>query len=217
MNRAFPGMPPPDARGVRERKGESMYDLREETSDGWVEAVFGGFDAFLADHAAAERKACMTAMHFTAKYRDKPELIETMATIAEEEVAHFREVFGLMRERGLDIQPDEKDPYANRLLEEAQTEGPGRLLDRLLIGSIAEYRGCERFAKLSRAMAAGEGRPDHAEFYRRLAADDSRHRAEYYEMAIRYFDDAAVGQRLDRWLDREAAIVRELPPRPALH
>ncbi|MFB6264126.1 MAG: tRNA isopentenyl-2-thiomethyl-A-37 hydroxylase MiaE [Bradymonadaceae bacterium] len=194
-----------------------MYDLRVETSDEWVDCVLEQFDAFLADHAAAERKACTTAMHFTARYRDKPELIETMLEIAEDEIAHLREVFDVMRGRGLTIQPDEKNPYVNRLLEHAYSSGERRLLDRLLIGSIAEYRGCERFATLSRAMRRRGDAPDLADFYRELAADDSRHRARYWDMATLYFDEERVEERVDTWLDREAEVVRDLPVRPALH
>lgn len=194
-----------------------MYKLRIETPDAWAQCVVDHFEDFLLDHAAAERKAGAAAKHFAVRYHDKPELIDVMLEIATEELEHFHQVFRLLRERDMTLAADEKNPYINALLDEAQSGGPRRLLDRLLIGSITEYRGCERFAVLSRKLD-DEGADDElVAFYRDLAADDSRHRAAYYEMACRYFDDERVDARLDTFLDREAEIVDDLGVRPALH
>lgn len=195
------------------------YSLRTETSDGWVECVLAHFEDFLVDHAASERKAHAAAMHFAVRYHDKPVLIDHMIGLASDEIDHFHEVFRLLRERGRHLQPDEKDPYANALLKHAHSSGQPRLLDRLLIGSISEYRGCERFALLSRAL---RDRPDHpetelADFYEQLAADDSHHRQVYMKMAREYFDESDIEPRLETLLDREAEIVDELEIRPALH
>lgn len=194
-----------------------MYELRAETSEAWADCVVEQFDAFLVDHAAAERKAGSVAQHFAVRYHDKPELIDAMLEVAKDELEHFHQVFRLIRRRGGQLGPDEEDPYANALLEEAQSGGPGRLLDRLVVGSISEYRGCERFALLSRRLDAEGADPELVDFYRGLAADDSRHRTIYIDQARRYFDDERVDGRLECFLDLEAEVVRQLEPRPALH
>jgi tRNA-(ms[2]io[6]A)-hydroxylase len=194
-----------------------MYQLRYDTPDAWVDCVLDHFETFLLDHAACERKAGSTAEHFAVRYRDKPELIDTMLEIAREELEHFHDVCRLLWNRGCDLGPDEPDPYINPLMEEAHSSGRRRLLDRLLIGSISEYRGCERFALLARGLDERGADDELVTFYEELAADDSRHRFQYYEMATLYFDPSEVASRLDTWLDREAQVVRELEIRPALH
>ncbi len=194
-----------------------MYKLRTDTDPAWAECVLEEFEAFLVDHAAEERKAGAVARHFAARYHDKPELIDAMLGVARDELRHFHEVFRLLKARGATLGADEKDPYANALLADARSSGEARLLDRLIIGSISEYRGCERFALLSRRLEAREADPELVDFYADLAADDSRHRTIYYEMATRYFDAGRVDERLEHFLEREAEIVDELPVRPALH
>ena len=194
-----------------------MYKIRTETDPAWAECVLDDFDTFLVDHAAEERKAGAAAKHFAVRYHDKPELIDVMLGVAREELEHFHQVFRLIRERGGTLGADEKDPYVNALLEHAWSSADQRLLDRLLIGSIVEYRGCERFAMLANKLPERGADDQLVEFYRGLAADDSRHRQIYYEMAQRYFDEERVEERLDEFLDLEAEIVEELPLRPALH
>jgi tRNA-(ms[2]io[6]A)-hydroxylase len=194
-----------------------MYKLRTDTEPAWAECVLDDFETFLVDHAAEERKAGAVAKHFAVRYHDKAELIDVMLGVAREELEHFHQVFRLLRDRGCTLGADEKDPYANALLDEAHSSGERRLLDRLLIGSIAEYRGCERFALLSRKMDERGADQELVDFYSDLAADDSRHRTIYYEMATRYFDPERVDERLDTLLDLEAEIVDDLPVRPALH
>lgn len=195
-----------------------MYKLRADTSDDWVDRVLQEFDTFLVDHAACERKAGAAAEHYAVRYHDKPQLIDTTLTLAEDELAHFHEVFRWLRRRGLQLGPDRREPYVNELLEEAHSSGQRRLLDRLLIGSVTEYRGCERFALLARHLpeSAVEPADELAEFYRQLAADDSRHRTMYFELAHHYFDASRVDERLETWLDKEAAVLESLPLEPRL-
>lgn len=192
-----------------------MFKLRAETPHEWAEYVADHLDEFLVDHAACERKASANAMHFVVRYPDRIELIDQMIEIAREELEHFHQVFHLLRERGVELGSDERDPYVNALLGSVRNGRETRLLDRLLLGSIIEYRGCERFAMLGRLLQAR----DHelGDFYVELAASESRHRTDFLDAARVYFDDEEVDARLDELLDREAAIVEDLPVRAALH
>jgi tRNA-(ms[2]io[6]A)-hydroxylase len=194
-----------------------MYKLRRKTDPEWASYILEHFDTFLKDHAASERKAESTAMHFVVRYSDRPGLVEAMTELAIEELEHFRDVYAIMRDRGVDLGDDERDPYANQLLEIAHSGGEERLLDRLIVGSIAEYRGCERFALLARTMKEKKQLTEFVDFYEKLAAADSRHRQVYYDLAERYFPTDEVESRLDTFLEREAEIIRDLPVRAALH
>ncbi|QDG51049.1 tRNA-(ms[2]io[6]A)-hydroxylase [Persicimonas caeni] len=194
-----------------------MFKLRADTPPEWAVYVADHLDQFLIDHAACERKASANAMHFVVRYPDRADIVDAMVEVAREELEHFHDVFHLMQERGVELAADEKDPYVNALLKKSHKKGEKRLLDRLLLGSIIEYRGCERFAMLSRELAK---RPDDAalaEFYKELAASESKHRGDFYELALNHFDRDDVEARLDFWLDLEGQIVDELPIRAALH
>lgn len=192
-----------------------MFKLRQETPAEWATYVVEHLDTFLIDHAACERKASANAMHFVVRYPDKADIVDAMIEVAREELEHFHQVFHLMQKRGVALGPDEKDPYVNALLAVGQHKGEGRLMDRLLLGSIIEYRGCERFAMLSRALLKTD--PALGQFYKELAASEAKHRNDFYELALNYFAADEVQARLDFWLDHEARIVRELPIRAALH
>ncbi|MCH6579638.1 MAG: hypothetical protein IH802_04660, partial [Nitrospinae bacterium] len=58
----------------------------------------------------------------------------------------------LKTERGLELAPDDKDPYVNTMnaLSRKGTHVPEEyLLDRLLLAGIVEARGCERFGMVA--------------------------------------------------------------------
>lgn len=193
-----------------------MFKLRADTHSEWGPFVADNLDDFLADHAACERKASANAMHFVVRYPDRVELVSRMIDIAVEELEHFREVFALMRHRGVELVSDEPDPYINALLSDVRNGRDTRFMDRLILGSIIEYRGCERFAILGRELTArGEDRL--GDFYRELAASESKHRGDFYEMALLYFDNDEVDERVDHFLELEADVIRGLELRPALH
>lgn len=196
-----------------------MYKLRTDTPHDWASHVAEHLDEFLPDHAASERKASANAMHMVVRYSDKLDLVDRMVEVAREELDHYHRVFRVMRRRGVALQPDERDPYVNALLEQARSSGQPRLLDRLLLGSIIEYRGCERFAMLSKRLEThtDESKAELAPMYRELAASDSKHRKDFYEIADLYFPDEVIEPRLDELLDIEAGIVDDLPVRAALH
>lgn len=194
-----------------------MFKLRATTPFEWAEYVAQHMDAFLSDHAACERKASASAMHFVVRYPDRLELVDKMIEIAIEELEHFHQVFRLMRDRGVGLQSDEPDPYVNLLLQGCRSKGEERFLDRLLLGSIIEFRGCERFAMLSKALADHPKESYLSEYYRELAAAESQHRLDFYDCAKLYFPENEVHERLDFLLDLEAEIVDSLPIRAALH
>ncbi len=192
---------------------EMEYELRASTSPEWVAVATADFDAFLKDHAACERKAAALAMSMVQHYPDKPDLIRGMIDLAMEEMAHFREVMKIMLERGLQQDNDEKDPYIRALLQQIRKDGRVYLLDRLLIFSIVEKRGHERFMLMGEALQE----PKMKDFYVRLAKAEYRHYTLFVKLAYQYYDAQEVTARLDELLDAEAEIVNKLPYRAAVH
>jgi tRNA-(ms[2]io[6]A)-hydroxylase len=87
------------------------------------------------------------------------------------------------------------------------------LLDRLLIGSIVEARGCERFGLIAEALPPG----DLKKFYRAITESEARHEDLFVRLAQHYFPMEEINQRLDELLDAEAQIVAQLPIKAALH
>ena len=191
-----------------------MLNLKTPSPSAWVEAVLNDFDAFLVDHAACERKASATALSMIAHYPDRLELVESLLDLALEELTHYKQVYALMRTRGLTLGSDSRDSYVRQLAGHCRQGRQPYFLDRLLIAGIVEARGCERFGLIAAALpAAGTERA----FYERITASESRHHALFLRLARTYFAPREVEVRKNDLLDLEAKIVDSLPIRPALH
>lgn len=190
-----------------------MLTLRYTTPPAWAEAVLADFDAFLLDHAAAEKKASGMAMSMVSHYPDKPDIVQAMTDLAVEELVHFKQVVKLILERGLVLGSDEKDPYINQLRKLFRQGTEAFLLDRLLIAGIIEARGYERFGLVAAALPEGREK----RFYQAITLSEGKHSELFAELAKRYFPAPQVTQRLDELLDKEAAICALLPHRAALH
>ena len=190
-----------------------MITLKFKTPDAWAKGIVAAMDVFLPDHAAAEKKASSMAMTMVSHYPDKHELVNAMIDLAVEELSHFRSVVRLMHERGLTLQADEKDPYVNALRRHCRQGSEFYLMDRLLVAAIVEARGAERFGMLAAALPDGDLKP----FYDAITRSEIGHERLFLQFAEKYFEQSQVRLRLDELLETEAAIVRELPIRLALH
>ena len=189
------------------------YTLKYSTPKAWVETVLANFDAFLIDHAAAEKKASGMATSMLSHYPDKTDLVEAMCNLALEEMVHFRDVVKILHQRGLILAADTKDAYINAFRKHMRKGTDVYFLDRLLIGSIVEARGCERFGLIAEALPEG----DLKKFYVAIAESERRHDDLFLKLAYRYFADEVVEARITALLDAEAEIVKTLPITAALH
>lgn len=190
-----------------------MFELLNQTKPQWLSSVLGNFDAFLLDHAACERKASSMAMSLVAHYPDKDELVRQMIDLAIEELMHFKEVMKWIQNARLVMPPDKKDPYINALRKHIRKESEPYMLDRLLIASIVEARGHERFKLVAEGLDPG----DMQKFYQAIAQSEKRHFMQFVTLANHYFPSETVFARLDELLPIEAAILDQLPIRSALH
>jgi tRNA-(ms[2]io[6]A)-hydroxylase len=190
-----------------------MPVLLYKTPAAWVKCVLDDFSAFLRDHAAAEKKASGMAISMLSHYPDRTELVEAMAELAIEEMAHYREVVKLIHRRGEITGKDEKDLYINEFRKTMRKESEQYFLDRMLIAGIIEARGAERFGLLAQALEPGELKT----FYQLISRSEEKHINLFIDLAGRYFHTDVIQPRLDELLTLEADIVRKLPIRPALH
>lgn len=189
-------------------------DIKIPSSEAWLEAVMNDFNAFLQDHADCERKASSMAMSFVAKYPDRVEIIPELIETAIEELEHFQQVYQLLADRGQRLLHSiGEDPYAKQLVKQCHSGKIERFLDRLLIASVMETRGAERFKMVSEAQEE----PALFRFYKDLWTSEAKHGHIFVKMALHYFEKDQVYDRLEWWLDREAKIIEALPIRPALH
>lgn len=189
-------------------------DLACESSQEWIDCVMGDFDAFLQDHADCERKASAMAMSFVAKYPDRLEIIPELIETAIEELEHFQSVYELMQARNIAL-PSKitQDPYVKDLLQLCHSGREERFMDRLLIASVVECRGAERF----KMVADHQSEEDMRKFYKMLWTSEAKHGHIYVKMALNYFDQKKVYPRLEWWIEKEAEVLNSLKVRPALH
>lgn len=190
-----------------------MFELKYHTPFEWTEAVLADFDAFLQDHAAAEKKASGMAMSMLSHYQDRKRLVTEMADLALEELIHFKEVLKLLQARNVDLCNDSKDLYVRDIRKVFRHGQDAFFMDRLLVGAVIEARGYERFSLVGQALEPGK----YKDFYEAIAASEKTHKNLFVELAYEYFDKADVDKRLDEILIEEARICEALPFRAALH
>ncbi len=189
-------------------------DVKSESSEEWLCAVMDNFDAFLQDHADCERKASAMAMSFVAKYPDRKEILPELIETAIEELDHFKQVYELMERRNVPM-PSKmgEDPYVKQLLTFCHSGRNERFLDRLLIASVLETRGAERFRKIAEAVEDVEMK----KFYKMLWTSEAKHGHIFVKMALNYFNEKTVYDRLQFWIEKEDDVIHGLEIRPALH
>jgi tRNA-(ms[2]io[6]A)-hydroxylase len=181
----------------------------------WIKAVRSDFPAFLKDHADCERKASAMALSFVAKYPDRVEIIPELIETAREELEHFQQVYAHMAKRGITLAKEmTQDPYVKALLDLCHSDPMNRFLDRLLLASIIECRGAERFRLVCEAM---DDDPELKEFYHHLWVSEAKHGNIFVKMALNYFQEEAVYRRLRELNEAEGKIIQGLELRPALH
>ncbi|MEZ4965766.1 MAG: tRNA-(ms[2]io[6]A)-hydroxylase [Saprospiraceae bacterium] len=189
-------------------------ELSVPSPPAWIEAVMADFSSFLQDHADCERKASGFAMSMVAKYPDRTEIIPELIETALEEMEHFKLVYERMAERGITLaHVIPKDLYIERLMDLRRNGREEHFLDRLCIGSVVESRGAERFHLVEEALEDS----DMKRFYKMLWTSEAKHGNLYVNMALHYFSEDEVYERLQWFNEREGEILERLPIRAALH
>ncbi|MCO4772034.1 MAG: tRNA-(ms[2]io[6]A)-hydroxylase [Deltaproteobacteria bacterium] len=191
-----------------------MFRLRADTPPAWGEAIAADFVSFLQDHGHNERKVANQALTLAQQNHRRVALVADMIELAQEELGHFKQVHDLLAARGHTIGQDKPDPYTGPLRKLLRKRDQNEyLLDRLILFSLIEARGCERFKIASEVLPE----PELRDFYRELFACEARHHGLFLDHARTLFGRDVADARMDTMLDAEAEIVRGLPIRAALH
>jgi tRNA-(ms[2]io[6]A)-hydroxylase len=189
-------------------------DILVPSKSEWIDAVMNDFNAFLQDHADCERKASAMAMSFVAKYPDRLEILPELIATGVEELEHFQQVYSIMEERGVKLNHSiPGDPYVQALIKQCHSGIEERFLDRLLIASVVETRGAERFKLIAERLEDESLQ----KFYKSLWTSEAKHGHIFVKMALQYFDESKVYKRLEYWVKTEAEVIENLEIRSALH
>ncbi len=192
----------------------NIIELKYKTPIEWAHQAVEGIDNFLQDHADAERKVSNMCMSLIAKYPNRYEIIDELIQIAVEELLHFKQVYKLILDRGNTLDPVfHKDPYIKGLMPILRSDSDLLFMDRLILASIAELRGSERFGLIGEVAKD----PAIAKFYKNLHIQELEHIDSFISMAKVYFPENEVDERVEEILIKEGEVTESLPWRCAIH
>ncbi len=190
-----------------------MLQLTYRTPPEWVGRIGEDPLALLADHAHCELKAAASAQALIVKNAGRPRLVAPLSALAREELEHFERVHTTLRERGGELGPAIRSPYAEGLIARANATRRDALLDRLLVAALIEARSLERFHLLATGLEDAEL----ARLYAELLKSEARHRTLFVRFARDIFPADLVEERLTELLELEAELVRGLPFSARVH
>lgn len=193
-----------------------MLGLKLETDHRWIKLVENNISEILTDHAWCEQKAASNAISLVVSYPELTDLVDTMLSIAKEELTHFEMVHQKIKDRGFQLGMERKDNYVNELYK-FMRKGYKRkivLIDRLLFAAMVEARSCERFRILSEQVSDEDLR----NFYRELMISEANHYTTFLGFARKYGTETEdVNKRWNQWLDHEAEIIRNYSKKETMH
>lgn len=190
-----------------------MLCLQTSSNPQWVEVAIDHPTEILLDHALCEKKAAAFALAMITRYPRHTRLVRDMIDLAKEELDHLQMVVEELDKRGLTIEHDAGNPYAQALHSHIRQGEPLRMLDSLIVGAFIEARSCERFSLLAEHAREDEMR----DMYRSLLASEAGHYRAYTDIAREYFPHEQVRKRIEEFGQFEAAIVKGLGNTPTVH
>jgi len=185
-----------------------MLGLKLPTDPRWADLTAISTEAILTDHAYCEQKAALSMISLIQQYPEEQNIVDELAPVVTEEWGHFRSVLAMLKKRGLQLGPQRRDEYVNRL-RKFEIHGGSRnsqLVEKLLICALIEARSCERFRILSLHHPDEELRT----FYHKFMVSEAGHYRMFIDLANEYGDKEIVKKRWQEYLAREAEIMHEL-------
>ena len=190
-----------------------IYDfLPCRTPETWIEAAVSALPTLMIDHANCEKKAAATALSLMHRYTDNTALLNKMSRLAREELRHFEQVLKLMTRRGIAYEPVSASRYAQSLRDGMRKKEPDKLIDTLIVGALIEARSCERFAALAPHVDT-----ELSDFYASLLKSESRHFADYINLAKTVGSRATVEERLKHFCARERSLIESVDTEVRFH
>ncbi|WP_317198661.1 tRNA-(ms[2]io[6]A)-hydroxylase [uncultured Psychrobacter sp.] len=181
----------------------AVYEfLGARTSQAWIDAAVNNIPLIIQDHANCEKKAAGTAMNLIFRYEFAHDLQCKLAQLIREEMLHYEQVLGIMKERGQDWMHLGAGRYAKGMLKHKRTYEPAAMIDVLIIGAFIEARSCERFAALSHVIDDARL----SKYYRYLLKSESRHFEDYLALA-QSLSDTCINERVDFFKAIESELI----------
>ena len=181
----------------------AIYDfLGSRTSQAWINQALKNLPLIIQDHANCEKKAAGTAMNLMFRYESAHDLQCKLAQLVREEMLHYEQVIGIMRERGQQWQHLSAGRYAKGMLKHKRTYEPAAMVDVLIIGAFIEARSCERFAALAEVIDDARL----AKYYRYLLKSESRHFKDYLALAQSLSTDS-IEERVILFKEVESELI----------
>lgn len=193
-----------------------MLNLKMETDPRWVNVAEQNLEEVLTDHAYCEQKAASNAISLMVRYPEYPEMAKRMSELAREELEHYEMVLDKLKERGLTLGRERKDPYIHDLLAFIKKDGKREevLVDRLLFAAMVEARSCERFKVLSENIQDEDLR----KFYHELMVSEAGHYTLFLKLARELSNGKVdVDQRWKDYLEYEGEVIRNYGKRETVH
>lgn len=192
-----------------------MLGLKLPTDPRWINVAEMNIDDILTDHAFCEQKAASTAISLIISFPEYTDLVNSMISLAEEELSHFKMVHDLIIKRGSALGRDRKDLYVISLLKFFPKGGSRitQLTHRLLYAALIEARSCERFRILSENLKDEKL----AKFYRKLMISEAHHYTMFLNLARNYNDVNIVNKKWNELLKYEKTIIENLNNSKTIH
>ena len=195
-----------------------MLGLKLPTDPRWVNIVEKNIEEILIDHAFCEQKAASNAITIIVQYPHLPDLVDAMLEINQEEMQHFKMVLNKLRERGLKLGFERKDPYVNDLADflrksRSSSSHAGHFVNKMLFAAMIEARSCERFKILSEEINDADLRV----FYRDLMESEARHYTTFLNFARKYSEGIDVDASWQKLLDFEATLMVKYGKSESIH
>lgn len=192
-----------------------MLGLKLPTDPRWANSIEENLEEILIDHAYCEQKAASTAISFIVTYPELNDLVTSMISLAQEEMAHFSMVHKLIIERNMTLGKERVDPYVRKVLDffPKGDHRMKRLVYRLLVAALIEARSCERFKVLSQKLSDEKLK----KFYEKLMISEAGHYTLFLGLARKYGDRNDVDKLWNSLLKYEGEIIKEFADSDRVH
>lgn len=192
----------------------AQLPLLVATPSSWAEIAAANLPVFLADHAVCEQQAALFGLALVGQYPSDQDLVQKVAALAAEEVAHFRRVAAILHKRGHQPAHRRVNPWVQALRGHMVTDREPELkVDRLCVGALIEARSCERFTCLLDALDD----PEVARLLEDLGPAEARHWRLFHRLAAREMPAATFAPRWRHWLEIEAELTARGGTEPRVH
>lgn len=159
-----------------------------------IQSVSANWATFLQEHADYERKFSAYTLSIIGKYPDKLYAIAPLVQMAVGSLGIFNDLYTLMEAHAVQLIPESpQNLYLKQINWLCRPGREDRLLDKLLLGAIAETRSATRFKQVGADIES----PQLMAFYNTCARLKQDYADRYMELAYQTAADDVVNARME--------------------